>query len=71
MKTLLEIFEKKGKGSFVRSPTNKTSKYKLLNVYRNKNLALLSHRGKGILGYFKIYYSLFTLNNSRWEKLCL
>lgn len=69
-KTLEQLWlENNGKaGFFVSSPTNKTSKYKLLTVLRTKNLAILSKRGTGC-GWFKKYYTIFVLNNSRWGRV--
>lgn len=71
-KTLKELWEDNGKKSrfFVRSPTNKTPKYKLLSISSSKNLAILSRRGRGIRGYFKKYYDLFVFdNNPRWFRV--
>lgn len=70
-KTLKELWEENDKKSrfFVRSPTNQTPKYELLSISSSKNLAILSHRGRGIKGYFKKYYDLFVLDNPRWFRV--
>ena len=69
-KTLDQLLEENDRklGFFVKSPSNRTRKYKMVGFNSNKNLAILMRRAPGIYWYKK-YYDLYVLNNPRWFRV--
>ena len=69
MYTILKLWEHNGykSGFWIKSPTNKT-KFKLLQVIRGKNIAIVMSRGKR-LNFFKKYYTIYVIDNARWDMI--
>ena len=72
LKTIKELWVENGntsKGLFIKSHTNKTSKYRVIIISDKKNHAIVCSRGKGFRGWFKKYHTTFVLDNPRWIKV--
>lgn len=67
MKSILDIWKENNEksGFWIKSHTNKT-KFKVIQVLKNKKLAIVMSRGTGF-NFFKKYYTVYVINNERWE----